>query len=46
MTYINQVREVMDREGVGKIASIMGRYFAMDRDFRWDRTAKSLFLPN
>ena len=43
MTYINQVREVMDREGVGKIASIMGRYFAMDRDFRWDRTAKAYF---
>ena len=43
MTYINQVREVISREGVGKIASIIGRYYAMDRDFRWDRTAKAYF---
>lgn len=41
MTYINQVRDVMSREAVGKIASVMGRYYAMDRDFRWDRTAKA-----
>ncbi len=41
MTYINQVRDVMAREAVGKIASVMGRYYAMDRDFRWDRTAKA-----
>ncbi|KKU69735.1 MAG: 2,3-bisphosphoglycerate-independent phosphoglycerate mutase [Candidatus Amesbacteria bacterium GW2011_GWA1_47_20] len=43
MTYINQVQEVIAREAVGKIASVMGRYFAMDRDFRWDRTAKAYF---
>ena len=23
--------------GVGKVASVMGRYYAMDRDKRWDR---------
>ena len=23
--------------GVGKIATVMGRYYAMDRDNRWDR---------
>ncbi len=27
--------------GVGKIASIMGRYYAMDRDNRWDRVEKA-----
>ena len=27
----------MKEIGVGKIASIMGRYYAMDRDNRWDR---------
>jgi 2,3-bisphosphoglycerate-independent phosphoglycerate mutase len=44
--YISQVREVMTRLGVGQIATIMGRYFAMDRDMRWDRTAKAYFaLP-
>lgn len=43
LTYINQLREVMKREGVGKIATIMGRYWAMDRDLRWERTAKAYF---
>lgn len=42
-TYINQLREVIKTEGVGQIASIMGRYWAMDRDQRWDRTAKAYF---
>jgi 2,3-bisphosphoglycerate-independent phosphoglycerate mutase len=27
--------------GVGKIASVTGRYYAMDRDRRWDRTART-----
>lgn len=40
-TYIEQLREVITREGVGQIATIMGRYWAMDRDMRWDRTAKA-----
>jgi 2,3-bisphosphoglycerate-independent phosphoglycerate mutase len=40
-SYLNQVREVFTREGVGQIASIMGRYWAMDRDLRWDRTEKA-----
>lgn len=41
LTYINQLREVIKREGVGQIASIMGRYWAMDRDLRWERTEKA-----
>lgn len=40
-TYISRVREVISRNGIGQIASIMGRYWAMDRDMRWDRTAKA-----
>ena len=39
--YIQRVREVCEREKVGTIASIMGRYWAMDRDYRWDRTEKA-----
>lgn len=39
--YIERVREVCKREKVGTIASIMGRYWAMDRDRRWDRTEKA-----
>lgn len=39
-TYISRVREVISKDGIGQIASISGRYWAMDRDMRWDRTAK------
>lgn len=39
--YINQIRGIIQREQVGKFASIMGRYWAMDRDKRWDRTLKA-----
>ncbi len=35
--YINELEEKMKEIGVGKIATIMGRYYAMDRDKRWDR---------
>ena len=30
--------------GVGRIGSVVGRYWAMDRDTRWDRTAKAIEL--
>lgn len=42
-TYIKEVRDNMAKKGLGQIASIMGRYWAMDRDMRWDRTAKAYF---
>lgn len=41
MSSIRQLQNIMSREGVGTIASVMGRYFAMDRDFRWDRIYKA-----
>lgn len=37
-TYVAKIKEVLTKEGVGQIVSIMGRYWAMDRDQRWDRT--------
>lgn len=40
MTYIRQVEDEITRVGIGTIASIMGRYYAMDRDQRWERTEK------
>lgn len=40
-SYVARLREVIEKEQTGQIASIMGRYFAMDRDQRWDRTAKA-----
>ncbi|MBL6718118.1 MAG: 2,3-bisphosphoglycerate-independent phosphoglycerate mutase [Pseudomonadales bacterium] len=30
--------------GVGRVASVVGRYYAMDRDKRWDRVAKAYAL--
>jgi 2,3-bisphosphoglycerate-independent phosphoglycerate mutase len=41
------IKEISDKcleIGVGKIASICGRYFAMDRDKRWDRTNRAYRL--
>ncbi len=40
-TYIQQIEEVIKADGIGIIASVMGRYWAMDRDKRWDRTKKA-----
>ena len=31
----------MDEIGVGKVATVMGRYYAMDRDNRWERVEKA-----
>lgn len=39
--YIKRLRTVLANEKIGEIASVMGRYWAMDRDQRWDRTAKA-----
>jgi 2,3-bisphosphoglycerate-independent phosphoglycerate mutase len=41
MQSIKQLQSVIARESIGAIASVMGRYFAMDRDFRWERTQKA-----
>ncbi len=35
--YIKELRDEMKKIGVGEIATVMGRYYAMDRDNRWDR---------
>ena len=39
--YIQQLEEKMKEKGVGKIASISGRYYGMDRDNRWEREKKA-----
>jgi 2,3-bisphosphoglycerate-independent phosphoglycerate mutase len=36
--YAGRLQEAMDRAGTGQIATVVGRYYAMDRDKRWDRT--------
>jgi len=35
--YIEQIERKMAEIGVGRIATVMGRYYAMDRDHRWER---------
>jgi 2,3-bisphosphoglycerate-independent phosphoglycerate mutase len=39
--YIEQLQQKMREYGVGKIASVSGRYYAMDRDKKWDREKKA-----
>lgn len=36
--YVEEFQKEAQKIGTGKIASIVGRYYAMDRDNRWDRT--------
>lgn len=38
---IMQIVEQLQKLSIGKIATISGRYYAMDRDNRWDRTEKA-----
>lgn len=36
--FVAELEEKIAEIGVGKIATVMGRYYAMDRDNRWERT--------
>ena len=38
--YIIKLQEKMQEKGIGKIASISGRFYSMDRDKRWQRVQK------
>tara|TARA_Y100000589_G_scaffold330348_1_gene379716 strand:+ start:2406 stop:3947 length:1542 start_codon:yes stop_codon:yes gene_type:complete len=40
-SYVAALEENMNLIGIGQIATISGRYYAMDRDKNWDRTQKS-----
>jgi len=37
-TYISKIEEVIKERETGSIATLCGRYYAMDRDKKWDRT--------
>ena len=39
--YISSLEEEMKKIGVGRVATVMGRYYAMDRDNRWERVEKA-----
>lgn len=40
MKYIDMIKKMINKNGIGDIVSICGRYYAMDRDLNWDRTEK------
>ncbi len=40
-TFIEELQGVMKKHKVGEIATLCGRYYAMDRDNRWDRIEKA-----
>ncbi len=42
--YVGQVNAKVRELGIGRIASVCGRFWAMDRDNRWDRVAKAYGL--
>ncbi|MEW6275694.1 MAG: 2,3-bisphosphoglycerate-independent phosphoglycerate mutase, partial [Bacillota bacterium] len=41
LEYIRVLEDKLTGLGTGKIATVMGRYYAMDRDRRWERTKKA-----
>ena len=39
--YVARLEAMLAREGVGQVATVSGRYYAMDRDQRWERVEKA-----
>jgi 2,3-bisphosphoglycerate-independent phosphoglycerate mutase len=39
--FVREVEESLQKYGIGKIATVMGRYYGMDRDRRWNRTQRA-----
>ena len=39
--YVAELLKKLEEIGVGKVATVMGRYYAMDRDNRWERVEKA-----
>ncbi len=44
LKYLNVINDKINSCGVGELASLCGRYWAMDRDNRWERTEKAFNL--
>ena len=42
--YLRTLQETIERLGVGRIATVTGRYYAMDRDNRWERVRRAYDL--
>jgi len=44
INFCQQIEAKMEELGVGQVASVVGRYYAMDRDDRWERVEKAYRL--
>lgn len=44
LTFISRIEAELELLGFGKIATVSGRYYAMDRDHRWERTEKAYLV--
>ncbi|MBH31511.1 MAG: phosphoglycerate mutase (2,3-diphosphoglycerate-independent) [Candidatus Marinimicrobia bacterium] len=44
LKYVNTIQNAMSEIGLGEISTLIGRYFAMDRDRRWERTERAYRL--
>lgn len=44
LTYLKEFEKKAKEIGIGRIASVSGRYYAMDRDKRWDRIEKAYLI--
>ncbi len=42
--FLNTIEAQIEKEGIGRISTLCGRYWAMDRDNRWERTEKAYRL--
>ena len=41
LDFIADIEQIMSSHGIGQVASVCGRYYAMDRDRRWERTQRA-----
>lgn len=41
LSYLRELEDVIEENGTGRIATVSGRYYAMDRDTNWERTRKT-----
>jgi 2,3-bisphosphoglycerate-independent phosphoglycerate mutase len=44
LSYIQRLKEYIKKTGAGNIVSVCGRFYAMDRDNRWERVEKAFHL--
>lgn len=41
LSFLSELREQLLKKGIGRVVSVMGRYYCMDRDNRWERVKRA-----